>query len=97
MPVAIRRLSVTINVFSEGVFAGTLRGNNGRPIRTDGLWKLRFGNGIFDQSADSLFLYRTGRAMKRMVCTVESILLRVCVASHHNGRHFGASRAVAHR
>jgi len=52
---------VTINAFHlrEGVFAGTLRGNNGRPIRTDGLWKLRFGNGIFDQSADSLFLYRT--------------------------------------
>ena len=61
MPAAIRRLSVTINAFHlrEGVFAGTLRGNNGRPIRTDGLWKLRFGNGIFDQSADSLFLYRT--------------------------------------
>ena len=60
MLVAIRRLSVTINAFHlrKGVFAGTLRGNNGRPIRTDGLWKLRFG-GIFDQSADSLFLYRT--------------------------------------
>ena len=47
----------TINAFHprNGAFAGTLRGNNGRPIRIDGLWGLRFGNGIFDQSADSLF------------------------------------------
>lgn len=47
----------TINAFhlQSGIFAGTLHGNNGQPIRIDGLWGLRFGNGIFDQSADSLF------------------------------------------
>jgi len=47
----------TINAFHlrSGVFAGTLHGSNGRPIRIEGLWGLRFGNGILDQSADSLF------------------------------------------
>jgi uncharacterized protein (TIGR03118 family) len=47
----------TINAFDlhTGAFAGTLRGTDGRPLRIDGLWGLRFGNGVLDQSADSLF------------------------------------------
>jgi uncharacterized protein (TIGR03118 family) len=47
----------TINAFDlhTGVYIGTLRGPDHRPLHIDGLWGLRFGNGVLDQGADSLF------------------------------------------
>jgi uncharacterized protein (TIGR03118 family) len=46
-----------INAFDlhTGVYVGTLRGTNHRPLHIDGLWGLRFGNGVLGQGADSLF------------------------------------------
>jgi uncharacterized protein (TIGR03118 family) len=46
-----------INAFDlhTGAYVGTLRGTNHRPLHIDGLWGLRFGNGVLDQGADSLF------------------------------------------
>ena len=47
----------TINAFDlhSGVYVGTLRGTDHRALHIDGLWGLRFGNGVLGQQADSLF------------------------------------------
>jgi uncharacterized protein (TIGR03118 family) len=47
----------TINAFDlhTGAFVGRLHRSDGREIKIDGLWGLRFGNGILDQDVDSLF------------------------------------------
>ena len=46
-----------INAFSlrTGAFVGTLQREHGRPIEIEGLWGLRFGNGILDQPTGTLF------------------------------------------
>ena len=46
-----------INAFDlgTGIFTGSLRGEHGRAIELEGLWGLRFGNGIFDQPTNTLF------------------------------------------
>jgi uncharacterized protein (TIGR03118 family) len=40
---------------SSGRFLGTLRGKHGQPIQNDGLWGLRFGNGVAGESRTLLF------------------------------------------
>jgi len=46
-----------INVFDahNGNFKGQLRGTDGKPIRIDGLWGLRFGNGVLSQLTSTLY------------------------------------------
>ncbi len=46
-----------INAFSlrTGAFVGTLEGEHGRAIQVEGLWGLRFGNGVLDQPTSTLF------------------------------------------
>jgi uncharacterized protein (TIGR03118 family) len=39
----------------SGRFIGTLMGKHGQPIQNDGLWGLRFGNGVAGGSRDLLF------------------------------------------
>ena len=46
-----------INAFDlrTGIFIGTLRGEHGKAIELEGLWGLRFGNGVLDQPTNTLF------------------------------------------
>jgi uncharacterized protein (TIGR03118 family) len=46
-----------INTFdlSTGIFTGTLRRQHGKAIEIEGLWGLRFGNGVLDQPTSTLF------------------------------------------
>lgn len=46
-----------INAFdiASGNFRGQLRANNGKPLSIDGLWGLRFGNGLNNQATNALF------------------------------------------
>jgi uncharacterized protein (TIGR03118 family) len=47
----------TIDAFdpATGKFRGQLKGTDRQPLKIDGLWALRFGNGLLDQPADVLF------------------------------------------
>jgi len=40
---------------NSGSFRGTLLGRNGQPLRNDGLWGLRFGNGVAGSFRTLLF------------------------------------------
>jgi uncharacterized protein (TIGR03118 family) len=40
---------------ATGRFLGTLRGKHGQPIQNDGLWGLRFGNGVAGETRTLLF------------------------------------------
>lgn len=46
-----------INTFDlgTGIFTGTLRSKHGKAIELEGLWGLRFGNGVLDQPTNTLF------------------------------------------
>jgi uncharacterized protein (TIGR03118 family) len=46
-----------INAFdiASGNFRGQLRTNHGKPLSIDGLWGLRFGNGLNNQPTNALF------------------------------------------
>jgi hypothetical protein len=37
------------------IYTGTLRDKHGKAVEIEGLWGLRFGNGILDQPTDTLF------------------------------------------
>jgi uncharacterized protein (TIGR03118 family) len=47
----------TINAYdiATGNRVGNLKGENGQPIRIDGLWAIGFGNGVANQPIDTLF------------------------------------------
>jgi uncharacterized protein (TIGR03118 family) len=46
-----------INAFdiATGFYVGTLHGQDGHPLKLDGLWGLSFGNGVQNQPTDTLF------------------------------------------
>jgi uncharacterized protein (TIGR03118 family) len=40
---------------ASGAWAGSLKGEDGHPVRIDGLWGLAFGNGLSSQPTSTLF------------------------------------------
>jgi hypothetical protein len=51
----VPKTSLSKYLKGTGSFRGTLLGRNNQPIRNDGLWGLRFGNGVTGSTRTLLF------------------------------------------